>query len=112
MVPGASDTLQRDTQGCDGVVACSLPGVQPLPQHHSVPRDQDPIGCRAGTPVHETCCTEDTWVAFLQSWLLLQQLDEICRASSVLVTPHTVMLVKMPLQLYREPLREPVLVQG
>lgn len=35
VMPGASDTLQRDTQGCDGVIACSLPGVQPLPQHHS-----------------------------------------------------------------------------
>lgn len=66
VMPGASDTLQKDIQGCDGIIACSLPGVQPLPQHHSVPRDQDPIGCRAGTPVHETCCTEDTWVAFPQ----------------------------------------------
>lgn len=44
--------------------------------------------------------------------LLLQQLNEICRASSVLVTPHTVVLVKMPLQLYRGPLGEPVLAQG
>lgn len=72
MLPSASDTLQRDIQECDGVTACSLPGVQPLPQHHSVPRDQDPVGCRVGTPVHETYHTGDTWVAFPQSWLLLQ----------------------------------------
>lgn len=42
VMPGTSDTLQRDIQGCDGVIACSLPGVQPLTQHHSAPRDQDP----------------------------------------------------------------------
>lgn len=106
-MPGASDTLQRDMQGCDGVIACSLPGVQPLPQLCSVPRDQDPVGFRTGTPMHETCHTEDTQVA-----LLLQQLDAICRASSVLVTPHTVVLVKMPLELCRGPLGEPVLAQG
>lgn len=112
MMPGASDTLQRDIQRRDRVIACSLPDVQPLPQHHSIPRDQDPIACRAGTPMRETCRAEDTWVALPQSWLCLQQLDEICRASSVLLTPCRVMLVKMPFQLYRGSLREPVLVQG
>lgn len=112
MMPGASDTLQRDIQERDRVIACSLPGVQPFPQHRSIPRDQDPVGCRAGTPMHETCHAEDTWVVLPQSWLWLQQLDGICRASSVLVTPCRVMLVKKPFQLYRGPLQEPLLVQG
>lgn len=55
-MPGACDTLQRDIQGRDGVAACSLP--------RSVPREQRPFGCRAGTPIHEACHTEDTRVPF------------------------------------------------